>query len=286
MGLLGNGFRHNLTGRITAATTALDGCNASVIPAARNLTAMRRNMLQGEGIASPVASMPSGARNPVAWLLARKPGAIASRNNARITLGATGAGSMGKNTSGTASITFNLSGVGGLISSASGTASISLSASGNIFAAKYTSGSAGITLGATGAVKALGHTGGTAGVTLGANWTPYAVGWLSGTTAEAGLTPTGIASAVWNSAAASYNAAGTMGEKLNGAGSAGNPWTEVIESGLTAAEVMRIIAAALAGKSEKTETTIVFKGLDGTTDRITGEFDAEGNRTGVVLNGD
>lgn len=220
-----------------------------------------------------------------AWVQPKKGGAVSGVNAIALTLGASGAGSMGVNTSGTASITFDLTGVGGLISSASGVASISLSASGNIFAAKYTSGSAGITLGATGTVKAIGHTGGTAGMTLGASWTPYAVGWVSGTTAEAGLTPTGIASAVWGSTAASYNAAGTMGEKLNGAGSAGNPWTEVIESGLTAAEVLRILAAAMAGSSQKTGSTIVFKGMDGTTDRITGSFDAEGNRTGVIVDG-
>lgn len=34
-----------------------------------------------------------------------------------------------------------------------------------------------------------------------------------------------IVAAVWSALAADYNASGTMGEKLNGAGSAGNPWT-------------------------------------------------------------
>lgn len=105
-------------------------------------------------------------------------------------------------------------------------------------------------------------------------WTPFTE-----------LSPEGLASAVWGSMASAYNDAGTMGEKLNGAGSAGNPWTEVIESGLTAADVMRIIASAVAGTSQKTGSTIVFKGLDGTTDRITGSFDAEGNRTGVIVDG-
>ncbi len=34
-----------------------------------------------------------------------------------------------------------------------------------------------------------------------------------------------IVEAVWNAFAAEYNISGTMGEKLNGAGSAGDPWT-------------------------------------------------------------
>lgn len=105
-------------------------------------------------------------------------------------------------------------------------------------------------------------------------WTPFTE-----------LSPEGLASAVWGSMASAYNDSGTMGEKLNGAGSAGNPWTEVIESGLSAAEVMRIIASAVAGTSQKTGSTIVFKGLDGTTDRITGSFDVDGNRTGSIVDG-
>lgn len=39
------------------------------------------------------------------------------------------------------------------------------------------------------------------------------------------LSPESLAAAVWNAAAASFNTSGTMGEKLNGAGSAGDPWT-------------------------------------------------------------
>lgn len=46
--------------------------------------------------------------------------------------------------------------------------------------------------------------------------------------AEAGgptpLSPEGLASAVWGATAADNNQAGTMGEKVNDAGSAGNPW--------------------------------------------------------------
>lgn len=34
-----------------------------------------------------------------------------------------------------------------------------------------------------------------------------------------------IVDAVWNALAADYNTSGTMGQKLNGAGSAGDPWT-------------------------------------------------------------
>lgn len=39
------------------------------------------------------------------------------------------------------------------------------------------------------------------------------------------LSPENLAAAVWSALAASYNDSGTMGQKLNGAGSAGDPWT-------------------------------------------------------------
>ena len=38
------------------------------------------------------------------------------------------------------------------------------------------------------------------------------------------LSPENLAAAVWNAVATDYNDAGSMGEKLNDAGSAGNPW--------------------------------------------------------------
>lgn len=39
-------------------------------------------------------------------------------------------------------------------------------------------------------------------------------------------TVTQIRDSIWDAIAADYNNAGTMGEKLNGAGSSGNPWTD------------------------------------------------------------
>lgn len=101
-----------------------------------------------------------------------------------------------------------------------------------------------------------------------------------------GLSTTSIAQAVWSALASANNDPNTMGQKLNDAGSAGNPWNSIIEAGLTAEEVLRIIAAAVAGASEGApDGPIVFKGLDGTTERITGDVDADGNRSNVVVDG-
>ncbi len=108
MGLLGNGFRHNAVGRISTATTNLDGCNASTIPASYNLAAMRRNMLQGWAAFAPKASTPDGNRNPVAWLMPRKAGGMASHNATRMGLSASGLAVGGITTTGTSAITISV----------------------------------------------------------------------------------------------------------------------------------------------------------------------------------
>ena len=159
-----------------------------------------------------------------AWVQPKKGGAVSGVNAIALTLGASGAGSMGVNTSGTASITFDLTGVGGLISSASGVASISLSASGNIFAAKFTSGTAGITLGAAGTLKATGKIQGTAPISLAANWTPYAVGWISGSTASGGVLTEASIIAAMNANPPKVNIAKVNDVPVTGTGAPGNEW--------------------------------------------------------------
>lgn len=60
----------------------------------------------------------------------------------------------------------------------------------------------------------------------------------------------------------------------------------VVEGSFTRDEVLRIMAAALAGTvSGAGSGTEVFKGLDGTTDRITSTVDGSGNRSAVVVDG-
>ena len=60
MGLIGNGYRHNLTGRLFGAT-ALDGGNPSILRS-RTKPAYQRNIFVGEGINSRLASLPSASK--------------------------------------------------------------------------------------------------------------------------------------------------------------------------------------------------------------------------------
>lgn len=93
-----------------------------------------------------------------------------------------------------------------------------------------------------------------------------------------------IAQEVWNATASGYNNVGTMGEKVNDAGSGSNPWTEVIESGLTAAEILRLIAAVQFGKSDISGSTITFRDVGDTKNRVSATMTGS-ERTSITLDG-
>jgi hypothetical protein len=171
------------------------------------------------------AAIPDGYYHPQSLLMPRKAGRIAARFKATgVTIGSSGAGSMGKNTSGTTGITFGLTGTGGLVSSASGIAALILGASGNIFASRATSGTATVTLGGTGTLKATGKVQGTAPISFAANWTPYAVGWLGGSTASGGALTEASIIAAMNANPPKVNIAKVNDVAVTGTGAPGSEW--------------------------------------------------------------
>ena len=286
MGLHQNGFRDNIGVFRFAGAGFSNGAYPSSLPINTHLTGAQRNLTAGEGIADDKAGIPQGALAPVAWVMPQKAGGLSSHNLARGSGTATLSMASGWNLEGLSEGLSEALATLQLVVSMQGTAAGVATVTGNILAALGMSGTAAGVATNNATVNALAWGVGTAAGTSTATLTSYATGKLTGTTEESGLTVAGITNSVWNAAAASYNTSGTMGEKLNGAGSAGNPWTEVIESGLTAAEVMRILAAAMAGKVSGAGTgTETFKGLDGTTDRIVSTVDTNGNRTAVTVDG-
>ncbi len=144
------------------------------------------------------------------------------------------------------------------------------------------------------------------------------------------------ATLVLDVAASGHNTAGTIGQKINSAGSAGNPWTTdvstgytgnqagallfgnldakvstrstyaggpvsavtagvtlaaagldaiVVETGVNARQALSPILAACAGVlSGATTGTVVVKGGNVATTRVTATTDINGNRTSVTLN--
>jgi len=64
-------------------------------------------------------------------------------------------------------------------------------------------------------------------------------------------------------------------------------WAQAIEAGLSADDVLRLIAAASAGKlSGAATTTIRIRDLADTTDRIVATVDSSGNRSAITLDPD
>jgi hypothetical protein len=55
------------------------------------------------------------------------------------------------------------------------------------------------------------------------------------------LSPENLAAAVWNSIAASFNTAGTMGNKMNSAASAGDPWSTTLPASYTGTQAGAIM---------------------------------------------
>lgn len=109
-------------------------------------------------------------------------------------------------------------------------------------------------------------------------------------TLDAGSRPSAfdIVQEVLNAQSSQYNNVNTIGEKINSSGSSGNPWTEVIESGLNAGDVMKIIAAVLAGKTLITDhgegqATVIFRDVNDTKDVLTAEMEGS-ERTDIELN--
>lgn len=278
-----NSKRLGAFSRMVSGVTTIAGGHANE---SLMLTGRRNNWFAGEHRVTNVtdrSSVPEGARHPVAWLMPRKAGGLGSRSQCRIafTPGTVNLAA-GRNIVGTTTITFALADAQlQLVVSAEGAVTFAFTTGANIAGALFAEGSTSATFAvSTSTLGAIIDAIASTSFAFTPAATIRADGFMEGnvTTAET-LSPASLAAAVWNKAASEANAAGTMGEKLNDAGSASNPWTEVIESGLTAAEVLRLIASALAADATGLEgPNPVFKSLDGTKDRIRATYSA-GTRT-------
>lgn len=228
-------------------------------------------------------AIPAGYRHPGAWLPPRKSGGLSSRNSAVITFTPAGNAAQGINLDGTTSITFTVSGSAAAVASAACTTAITFTTAGNAVAPLQAIGAASITFTTTGDLSAPASLTGTATITFDADMITGAIGHMVAEPIDQSLTPDSIALSVWSAVAASNNDVGTMGEKLNDAGSAANPWTEVIESGFTAAQILRLLAAYVAGDATGMNGSAEFTGLDGSTVRIEGTVTG-GDRSITGLN--
>ena len=250
-----------------------------------NQTGGLRNWGKQTGLNWSLASLPQGHAAGGARMLPRKAGGMTARFEARLAFSSVANGVMGFPIIGAASLSISASdAVGQLISSGNGSASLSITTSPLLLTASINgTGSATFTLASnTPLLGAIAESAGASSVTFSGlasilplndasplrmasatfrvegALTPYATGTLTGTTDAAGLTPGGIANAVWQ---------------------------KVIEAGFSAEQIIRLLAAQATGAATGLEgSNPVFVGLDGVTVRIDGNYVA-GTRTIDSLNG-
>lgn len=285
MAILSNGFRDTLGAVQIYGATISNNAYPSALLGNYSRTAAMRNITAGEGITDDTVSIPSGNRHPSAWMMPQKPGALASRNLINGSGTVSGADIWAVKLAEASLVgSGSLSAIGSLIVQAladlTGSGEVSdadvkaflaavadLTGSGTISDADL-EGFGAVLAALTGSGTALGST--LSGVgELDADLV------VTGT----GLTTANVGQAVWAAIATANDSPGTMGEKLNDAGSATNPWTEVIESGYTAAEILRLIAAVTQGNASGLEgASPVFKSIDGTKDRVEATY-TNGERT-------
>ena len=252
-----------------------------------NVTRLPRSVPAGERMNSTLAfpataSVPSGYGK---YILPRKGGGMSSWQ-ARFDLTGTGALLQGGPMEGTANLTFATAGDMSLIISLAGTGSATFTPTGAMALTIGLAGDGAFGLSGSSGLSMIIPIDGSGTFGLGG------VGNLRGDQSMVGswggaeaLSPAGLAAAVWGSTSASNNTAGTMGALLNASGAAGDPWSVTLEGTYTAADLVRLMSAALAGKISGAGTpTVTIRDVSDTENRIVATVDSSGNRTAVTTN--
>ena len=255
MALLGN---YNVFLKCPVTNTGGDSTSGIVgLRSNWNVPGVSRNRFYGDNWLAGTADrfgVPSAYSSPYAWTLPPHSGGIGSNIGLQGIGTITGSGALGINIDATMAGSGDISSANlGLILSAvatlSGIGGLSADILGKLDGAATLAGSGDFSgsLGAlAGAVATLAGTGSMTGSTTALANISADIFVNSGT-----ATTVEIVDAVWNSLAVDYNTSGTMGNKLNGAGSAGDPWTTDLDSYTTPGT-----AGALLKKASKPKISL------------------------------
>lgn len=263
MGLLQNGFRDTTGVFRFFGATASNNAYPSSNWGGYARTGAIRNLTAGQGITDDKVGLPSGNRHPNVWMMPQKAGALAARNSV------TGTGDVSDADvwavklaeaaiSGSGDLTATGSLVVQLVAATTGSGTVSaadIKAFLQLAAALSGSGVAAGTATGRGALLAA--------LTGASSLSPTLTG-TGALDADLVVTGTGLTTA-------------NVGEAV---------WQQLIEAGYSAEQLLRIIAAGVAGETTGVGTsTEVYKGVDGATSRITTTFDLNNNRDTVTLDG-
>lgn len=224
-----------------------------------NLSGPTRNRFTADAL-DPITSHPLGTAPGNALVIAQKDGGIGSRNNISGLASIAALGAMGINIEATADGAATLAAVGQLVVSAVATINGSATVSATILAALAASATLSGQGSLTASANALGWAIAAIQGTASSSFTPYATGEL------AALIEVG--------AATELTAAAIADEILD---------QQMVETGLTVRETLRLCAAALAGKVSISGNTVTIRNaVADDTDRIAATTTTEGERTAIT----
>lgn len=281
MALYNNGYRLGNTPykRGLGAIGSIYNGGGSAFNARQPASALRG----GRGLFDDYAGYPVGNLHPRAWHLPQKSGAMSLRP--------LGSGTIAGGLIPTRPMALDLTGGGDLDATGALVVSLLLALAGEGTLAAAITGNLNMTADLTGAGDLDANLSGIAALAvdllgqgnLEATIAAFGNMEIDLVVTGTGLTTGNVGDAVWRYLIGTSEAQ----ELLAAAGAAGDPLLGTVEGGLTLRAALRILLAGLAGTSERAGGTITFTSpVDGSTVRITGSFDAENNRTGVILDGD
>jgi hypothetical protein len=211
-------------------------------------------------VIDPITSHPLGTAPGNAFVIAQKDGGIGTRNNISGVASIAALGAMGINIAATADGVATLAAVGELVVSAVAAISGVATVSADILAALAASAALAGEGSLTASADALGWVIAAIEGTASSSFTPYATGTLAATidvAAVADLTAPAIAAEILDS--------------------------QMVETGLTVRETLRLCAAALAGKVSISGNTVTIRNaVADDADRITATTTTEGERTAIT----
>lgn len=260
MALLQNGYRDFSHGVRLIGATASNSAYPYTVVGNWDKTGTKRNLTAGEGIETELAGIPNGYRNQYAWVMPQKAGALTSRNEIEALATFTGAGAMGVNGLATLEGAALVSAVGQLVVSAVATIAGQASISANVLAALAAAANLSASGSVTAAIEALAWAVSSIQGTASSTFTPYATGQLAATI---------------DVAATQDLTAGAIADEILD--------QQMVETGLTVRETLRLCAAALAGKVSISGNTVTIRNaVADDTDRIVATTTTDGERTAIT----
>lgn len=252
------------------------GALFSNTPAYKSSTALKRNRYVG-GVPR-LAATPAGYLPPYSWVIPVTGGDMATFTLIRGTSTFTGGAAAGVNITSTIDGVGDLTVTGQLVVSAVATLTGSgVISDAGLLAVLQASATLAGTGDLTASLDALGHVLATLTGAASESATLTATGTLEAEiTPFTDLSPQSLAGAVWAAVAADNNDPLSMGEKLNAAGTAGDPWTASL-SGYTTSQAGGIVSLIHKLLRNKTVTdpatgTITVYDDDGTTVLLTADL--------------